>query len=137
MLPGGLQSPATLLIRAYANTIGSRGGSGGAVLYPSGQRTDPRTAALINGTAVHTIEFDEIYRDALYHLGAPVISAALALAQARGRDGNGFMRGVIAGYEISNRMGLVVNPAHYKFWNTTGTIGTFGAATASFAGFGR
>ena len=134
VLPGGLQPPATLLIRAYADSIGSRGGSGGAVLYPSGQRTDPRTAALINGAAVHTIEFDEIYRDALYHLGAPVISAALALAQARGRDGNGFMRGVIAGYEISNRMGVVVNPAHYKFWHTTGT---FGAAAASSAGFGR
>ena len=137
VLPGGLQPPATLLIRAYADSIGSRGGSGGAVLYPSGQRTDPRTAALINGAAVHTIEFDEIYRDALYHLGAPVISAALALAQARGRDGNGFMRGVIAGYEISSRMGVVVNSAHYKFWNTTGTIGTFGAAAASSAGFGR
>ncbi len=137
VLPGGLQPLATLLILAYADSIGSRGGSGGAVLYPSGQRTDPRTAALINGAAVHTIEFDEIYRDALYHLGAPVISAALALAQARGRDGNGFMRGVIAGYEISSRMGVVVNPAHYKFWNTTGTIGTFGAAAASSAGFGR
>ena len=137
MLPGGSQPPTTLLIRAYANTIGSRGGSGGAALYPSDQRTDPRTAALINGAAVHTIEFDEIYRDTLYHLGAPVISAALALAQARGRDGNDFMRGVIAGYEISNRMGVVVNPAHYKFWHTTGTIGTFGAAAASSAGFGR
>ena len=134
MLPGGLQPPATLLIRAYADSIGSRGGSGGAVLYPSGQRTDPRTAALINGAAVHTIEFDEIYRDALYHLGAPVVSAALALAQARGRNKNGFMRGVIAGYEISNRMGVVVNPAHYKFWHTTGT---FGAAAASSTGFGR
>ena len=143
MLPGGLQPPATLLLRAYADSIGSRGGSGGAVFYPSGQRTDPRTAALINGAAVHTIEFDEIYRDALYHLGAPVISAVLALAQARGRDGNGFMRGGIAGYEVSSRMGVVVNPAHYKFWHTTGTIGTigtigtFGAAAASSAGFGR
>ena len=63
-----------------------------------------------------------------------MISAALALAQARGRDGNRFMRGVIAGYEISSRMGVVVNPAHYKFWHTTGT---FGAAAASSAGFGR
>ena len=137
VLPGGLQPPATLLIRAYADSIGSRDGSGGAVFYPSGQRTDPHTAALINGAAVHTIEFDEIYRDALYHLGAPVISAALALAQARGQDGNGFMRGVIAGYKISSRMGVVVNPAHYKFWNTSGTIGTFGAAAASSAGFGQ
>ena len=132
VLPGGLQPPATLLIRAYADSIGS----GSAVLYPSGQRTDPRTAALINGAAVHTIEFDDIYRDALYHPGAPVISAAVALAQARGRDGNGFLRGVIAGYEVSNRIGVAVNPAHYEFWHTTGTIGTFGAAAASSAVLG-
>ena len=132
VLVGGLQPPATLLIRAYGDSIGS----GGAVLYPSGQRTDPRTAALINGAAAHTIEFDDIYRDALYHPGAPVISAALPLAQARGRDGNGFMRSIIAGYEVSNRMGVAVNPAHYKFWHTTGTIGTFGAAAAASAVLG-
>jgi 2-methylcitrate dehydratase PrpD len=106
------------------------------VLYPSGHRTDPRTAALILGAAAHTIEFDDIYRDALYHPGAPVISAALPLAQARGRDGESFLRSVIAGYEVSNRLGVAVNPAHYKFWHTTGTIGTFGSTAAASAVLG-
>jgi 2-methylcitrate dehydratase PrpD len=136
---GGLQPPATLLIQAYADSIGpigSIGGSGSAVLYPSSQTADPRTAALINGAAAHTIEFDDIYRDALYHPGAPVISAALALAQARGGDGNRLLGSVIAGYEVSNRLGVAVNPAHYEYWHTTGTIGTFGAAAGAAAVLG-
>ena len=124
MLPGGLQPPVTLLIEALADTIGR----GSALLYPSGRTTDARTAALINGAAAHTIEFDDIFRDALYHPGAPVISAALAAAQARKRDGRALLAAIVAGYEVSNRIGLAVNPAHYEYWHTTGTVGTFGAA---------
>src|SRR6218665_3750273 len=44
----------------------------------------PRAAALINGTAAHTLEVDDIYRHAIYHPGAPTIAAALAQAQAIG-----------------------------------------------------
>ncbi len=124
---GGLEPPATLLMEAYADSLGR----GSAVLYPSGEKADPMMAALINGAAVHTIEFDDITRDALHHPGAPVISAALALAQAKDGDGNALLRSIIAGYEVSNRLGVAVNPAHYQYWHTTGTIGAFGAATAA------
>ncbi|MDA1091540.1 MAG: MmgE/PrpD family protein [Proteobacteria bacterium] len=126
-LRGGLEPPATLLANAFADASGS------AILYPSGRTTDPRTAALINGAASHTIEFDDIYRDGLYHPGAPVISAVLALAQAKGLNGRDFLRSVIAGYEVSTRMAAAVNPAHYEFWHTTGTIGTIGAAAGAAA----
>ncbi len=132
MLPGGLLPPATLLGEAFADCIGR----GGAVLYPSGRTTDARTAALINGAAAHTIEFDDIFRDALYHPGAPVISAALAAAQARGKSGDELLRAIVAGYEVSNRIGLAVNPAHYAYWHTTGTVGTFGAAVGAAAALG-
>ncbi len=72
VIPGGAQPPATLLCEAFADDLGH----GRAVLYPSGLRAPARSAALINGAAAHTIEFDDIYRDAIYHPGAPVISAA-------------------------------------------------------------
>ncbi|MDE2450611.1 MAG: MmgE/PrpD family protein [Gammaproteobacteria bacterium] len=125
-IPGGIQPPATLLALA----LGDESGSGGAALIPSGQRLGARAAALINGSAAHTIEFDDIYRDALYHPGAPTIAAALAIAQDRHASGDLFLRAVIAGYELSTRIGVVVQPTHYNFWHTTGTVGTFGAAAA-------
>lgn len=126
-LPGGAVAPATLMKVAFADMLGR----GSARLYPGGEVTDPRTAALINGAASHTIEFDDIYRDGIYHPGVPVISAALAIAEARQVSGETLLRGVISGYEVSNRIAETINPAHYAFWHTTGTVGTFGAAAAA------
>ena len=126
VVPGGVQPPATLLAAALRDEVGA----GLARLIPVGTRLSARAVALINGCAAHTIEFDDIYRDALYHPGAPTISAALAIAQERRIDGDLFLRSVIAGYEVSTRIGVVVQPTHYNFWHTTGTVGTFGAAAA-------
>ena len=126
-VPGGAEPPATLLIEALAD---DELGRGRAMLFPSGLRAPLRTAALINGAASHTTEFDDIYRNAIYHPGTVVIPAALAAAQTRGASGMALLRAVIAGYEVSNRIGVAVNPAHYAYWHTTGTVGHFGAAAA-------
>jgi len=128
-IPGGTRRPATVLVAALADELDL----GAACLYPSGRRATLRSAALINGCAAHALEFDDIYRDALYHPGAPVVSAALAAAQGRRTDGEHLLRGIVAGYEVSNRIGRVANPAHYAYWHTTGTVGTFGAAAAAGA----
>ena len=88
-----------------------------------GRRATLRAAALINGAASHTVEVDDIFRDAVYHPGAPMISAALAQRRRSGASGEQFLRGVIVGYEISTRIGEAVMPSHYKYWHTTGTVG--------------
>ncbi|MEJ1978340.1 MAG: MmgE/PrpD family protein [Acetobacteraceae bacterium] len=125
LLPGSRLPPATLLDAALDDETGGR-----ALVYTSLRRAPLRTAALINAAASHTIEFDDIFRDAVYHPGCPVIGAALAAAQARGADGPALLRAIVVGYEVSTRIGLAVQPSHYRFWHTTGTIGTFGAAAA-------
>ena len=126
MLPGSQIAPAKLLTAALEDEVGA----GRAWVYAGQQRAPLRTAALINATASHTIEFDDIFRDAIYHPGCPVIGAALAAAQTYGADGLALLRAIVAGYEVSTRIGVAVQPSHYRFWHTTGTIGTFGAATA-------
>ncbi|MGH8633798.1 MAG: MmgE/PrpD family protein [Burkholderiales bacterium] len=125
LLPGSRIAPATLLEQALADELDH-----GRARLASGRRATMRAAALINGAASHAVEFDDIWRDAVYHPGSPVISAALASAQAQGASGERFLRGVIVGYEVSTRIGDAVMPSHYKFWHTTGTVGTFGAAAA-------
>jgi 2-methylcitrate dehydratase PrpD len=114
-----------MLRRALAHELGH----GAAHVY-TGAAAPLRTAALINGTAAHTVEFDDIFREAIYHPGCPTISAALAAARTVGATGENFLRAVIVGYEISTRIGAAVSPAHYRYWHTTGTVGTFGAAAA-------
>jgi 2-methylcitrate dehydratase PrpD len=133
LLPGAAVPPATLLARALAEEVGrgeSRPGEKGARLA-LGQPATVRAAALINGSAAHTVEVDDIFRDGIYHPGAPTIAAALALAQARGASGEAFLRAVIVGYEISTRIAATMGRAHYKYWHNTGTIGCFGACAAA------
>ena len=125
LLPGGIIAPATLLEKTFAEDIGR-----GKARLVSGQLATMRTAALINGTASHSVEFDDIYRDGGFHPGSPIISAALAAAQTVGADGDAFARAVIVGYEISSRIGERVMPSHYRYWHSTGTLGSIGAAAA-------
>ena len=131
LLPGAASAPATLLEKALAADL-DRGGATLAL----GRKATARTAALINASAAHTMEVDDIYRDAIYHPGAPTIAAALAVAEESGASGEAFLRGVIIGYEISTRIGAAMGRAHYRYWHNTGTIGSFGAAAAAAAIYG-
>ena len=126
LLPGAVVAPATLLEKALAEEL-DRGDARLAL----GRKATVRAAALINGTAAHTVEVDDIFRDGIYHPGAPTIPAALALAQANDASGEQFLRAVIVGYEISTRIGAAMGRAHYKYWHNTGTIGVFGACAAA------
>ena len=114
LLPGSKVAPAILLEQAFAEDLDR-----GRARLATGRHATLRAAALINGAASHSVEFDDIYRDAGYHPGSPVISAALAAAQATGATGEQFLRGVIVGYEVSTRIGEAVMPSHYNYWHTT------------------
>ena len=104
---------------------------GGALRVGDLRATDPLSAALINASAAHAHEFDDSYRAGLYHPGAPVIGAAFSAACHAGASGRDLLTGIVAGYEISLRLAAAINPAHYKTWHTTGTVGAFGAAVAA------
>jgi len=85
LLPGAVVAPAVLLERALAGEL-DLGDSHLAL----GRRATVRAAALINGAAAHTVEVDDIFREGIYHPGAPTIAAALAVAQSRRASGEQF-----------------------------------------------
>ena len=123
--PGAVIPPATSLQRSLKEELGR-----GKSRLLLGKKATTRAAALINGTAAHAAEFDDIFRDGIYHPGAPTISAALALGQQEDSSGLEFLRAITVGYEISTRIGAAMGRAHYKYWHNTGTIGCFGSAAA-------
>ncbi len=123
---GARLAPAAQLEKALSEELDR-----GRAQLALGRKAPARVAALINGTAAHAAEVDDIFRDGIYHPGAPTIAAALALAQARNASGAAFLRAVIAGYEISTRIGAAMGRAHYRYWHNTGTVGTFGACAAA------
>ena len=127
LYPGAVVPPAVFLEKALAEELDR-----GTASLALGRKATVRAAALINGTAAHTVEVDDIFRDGIYHPGAPTIAAAHALAF---NDKN-FLRAVIVGYEISTRIGAAMGRAHYRYWHNTGTIGCFGAAAAAAEALG-
>ena len=129
LYPGTRAAPAVNLVRAHARELGV----GRSSLPGFRTTTFPSTAAWINGAASHSVEFDDIFRDAVYHPGCPVIAAALAVAEDRDLTGRDFLAAIVVGYEISTRIGVAVQPSHYRFFHTTGTVGAFGAAAAAAA----
>lgn len=129
LYPGTRMEPGTLLVKAHGRELGF----GSSSLPGFNAKAFPATAAWINGSASHTAEFDDIYKDAAYHPGCPTIAAALALAEDRQASGRDFLNAVTIGYEISTRIGAAVQPSHYKYFHTTGTAGCFGGAAAGAA----
>lgn len=94
---------------------------------------DAPVAALINGTAAHSREIDDIFSPGIYHPAAATIAAALAVADKFDVPGAHFEDSLIVGYEVGCAVAEALGPAHYRNWHTTGTAGTVGAAAAAAA----
>jgi 2-methylcitrate dehydratase PrpD len=108
-------------------------GSGSCTVIGAGLRTNPETAALVNGTLSHVLVFDDLHRQAKLHPGVAVIPAALAAAERDTVSGSVFLTAVAAGYEAAARTGVAIGMSGHraKGWRATGTCGSFGAATAA------
>ena len=83
--------------------------------------------------AAHILEFDDVHKGSTLHGAAPIIPAALAVAERERADGQALLLAVVLGYEAALRVGEAVNPSHYRYWHPTGTAATFGAAVAAGA----
>jgi 2-methylcitrate dehydratase PrpD len=106
--------------------------SGPAWLVGSNRRTGVLQAALINGTAGHALDFDDTSTVMNGHPTAPVMPAALALAEELGSSGSSLIAAYVAGAEVEAQLGVAMGGSHYaRGWHATSTIGVFGAAAAA------
>ncbi len=144
--PTGGNSQTRLLIgRAIADTIAvAAAGFSEPVVraslsaYPgdsaktwSGETCESKEAAvMLNATATHALDFDDVYLDSMIHPSAVIVPALLVLG-AHGhlhRSIEAMAAGLIAGNAIASMLGA----GHYqRGWHGTGTIGAFSAAAAA------
>jgi 2-methylcitrate dehydratase PrpD len=90
-------------------------------------------AALVNGSAIHAFEIDDLHPRSIVHPGSVVLPAALAAADVRGGvSGRELLTALVAGYEVAARVGNSVGAAHLRQgYHPTATHGTIGAAAAA------
>ena len=106
-------------------------GNGATVIGAAGVKSQPAFAALANGILANAADNDDTHKRALLHTGSVVVPPSLALAETQGLTGRALILALVAGYEVAVRVGMAVMPTHYRYWHSTATNGTFGAAASA------
>ena len=116
-------------IASFARQMGPADGA--AEILISRSRSTPLFAAMVNAASSHYAEQDDVHNGSVFHPGAVVFPAALAVAQAIGASGRELLAASVAGYEVGIRVGEFLGRSHYRIFHTTGTAGTLAAAAAA------
>ena len=124
---GGADDQTTRILR----TVAEQAGGEPQASIVRGTRSSALQAALVNGTAGHALDFDDVHYAMPGHPSAAVAPAVMALAERDGMSGEEIIVAFVAGVEVACRAGRYVTGQHYdKGWHATATLGTFGAAAA-------
>jgi hypothetical protein len=105
---------------------------GPALVLGTAIRTSVLDAALVNGTAAHALDYDDVAGSMGGHPSVMLVPALLPLAEHAGASGQDLVAAYVAGFETVCRIGLGVHHHHYeKGWHPTATIGIFGTVAAA------
>jgi 2-methylcitrate dehydratase PrpD len=96
----GATEPAGRHILTYAR---SQAADGPAAVVGGGVRMAPSLAALVNGTAGHALDFDDIGVGA-GHVSVAIMPAAIAVAELVDASGAAFIDAMVLGYEVAHRL---------------------------------
>jgi 2-methylcitrate dehydratase PrpD len=107
------------------------GGNEDCTLIVSGKKTSWFNAILVNGTFMHSIDYDDTRPGPITHTGAVVVPAILSMGEKLRSSGKDAILAAVIAYETVVRVGCSVMPSHYDFWHSTGTNGTFGGAAVA------
>lgn len=115
--------------QAYLNSLNM--GVGEASVIGFSRKMPLQVAALVNGISAHVAELDDGHRVGMVHLGAPIISALLAVGEKENVNCDAFLYGIIIGYEVAIRLACAVQPdCKLRGFHATGVLGTIGGTMA-------
>jgi len=118
--------------RAVLEGVRSLGEGSAATAIGSGRKLPAASAALVNGTLAHGLDFDDTHIAAIYHASAPAFAASLAAAEAAGASGRVALAAYTAALEIGCRLAGAADGAfHDRGFHPTALCGTFAAAAAA------
>lgn len=98
----------------------------------TGQKVTLKEAVFLNGLNSHALDFDDGTNSGIIHLGAPIFSLLLPLAQRNEISVEDMLKAAIIGYEASYTMAVSIQPGHKEMgYHATGTCGVLGATLAA------
>lgn len=118
----------TVAAKARASTIDCLGRH---PVFGTTESRNAETAALLNATSAHALDFDDWEIPGNTHPSAVLFPALLAASGETPVSGRAIVEAYCAGFEVIARIGGAINYDHYeKGWHTTATLGAIGAAAA-------
>jgi aconitate decarboxylase len=104
-----------------------------ASFWGSRTRGSIAQAGLVNGTAGHAFEMDDIHKESIVHPNSLACPVALAFAEAvRDLSGRDVLTAIVAGYEVGARVGNAATMALFlRGFHPQGTSGVFVAAATA------
>ncbi|MFM2478665.1 MmgE/PrpD family protein [Celerinatantimonas sp. MCCC 1A17872] len=107
-------------------------GGKGAHFIGCREQSSSATAALVNATAAHVLDFDDNCYAGFVHGSAVIVPAALAMAETLNVTGKELLKAIALASECQYRVGMLLdNELYYQGWWTTGILGTIGACAAA------
>ena len=105
---------------------------GPSLIFASPIRTTALDATLVNGTASHALDYDDVAGVFGGHPSVPLIPPLIALGEHLGSTGRDIVLAYVAGFEAECRIARGVHFHHYdKGWHPTATLGIFGTVAAA------
>ncbi|HEY0297026.1 MAG TPA: MmgE/PrpD family protein [Bordetella sp.] len=104
---------------------------GRSPILGTARRTGAETAALINGTFGHALDFDDVLSMMPAHPSAIIVAALMADLADNPLSGREFIEAYAIGVEVGARIAQGITVGHYgRGFHGTGTLGTFSALAA-------
>lgn len=126
----GTTLPWTQRVQAMAEADGC---APVASIFGTGVKTSVANAVLVNSTAGHAFELDDIHKESILHPGSIALPIALALAEQRGGcSGRELITALVAGYELGIRVGNAATMSlFFRGFHPQGSSGVFVAAATA------
>jgi len=124
----GKDDPLVKILIDYADMVG---GKKQATIIGHHMKKDVSSAALINGSASHTLDYDDTLVSFFGHPSVTVFPSLLALSEWRGKSGKDFLTAYIIGLQVGGTIGSCASLDHYMAgWHATSTLGHIASAAA-------
>ena len=124
----GKDDPLVKMLIDYADMMG---GKKQATIIGYHMKKDVSSAALINGSASHTLDYDDTLVSFFGHPSVTIFPSLLALSEWRGKSGKDFLTAYIIGLQVGGTIGSCASLDHYMGgWHATSTLGHLASAAA-------
>jgi 2-methylcitrate dehydratase PrpD len=125
---GGLDDGAYIKV---LNALLPHAGASQASVIGQPERVDAQTAALLNGTLGHALDYDDVHAGVRGHPSTVILPALFTAAEENSATAKALLAAYVVGVEAMAKLGRAMGSRHYEMgFHNTATLGPVGAAAA-------